>query len=216
MPVRYGIWYKDMDMKKILPVLLLAFLVLPAVLAAQESWRRSRSSGTTGSPRRPSSTTCPSGRAIIYNEDRPQGISGSSGRPASSPNIQIRGGATAPRGKIIKIIVEENPVVKTVTYKTGKKVKEDDIVNKLKEKDEYILPYSYYSPAKVQKIKETIADLLAEKGLQAAKIDDRGRPEGQERGRCPVPDRRGPQGPRRRGRLRGPVQDPGEHPPRGR
>jgi len=58
-----------------------------------------------------------------------------------------------------------------VAYKTGKKVKEDDIVNKLKEKDEYILPYSYYSPAKVQKIKRTIGDLLAEKGLQAAKID---------------------------------------------
>ena len=75
------------------------------------------------------------------------------------------------KGKIVRIIVEENPVIKTVTYKTGKKVKEDDIVNKLKEKDEYILPYSYYSPAKVQKIKKTIGDLLAEKGLQAAKID---------------------------------------------
>ena len=58
-----------------------------------------------------------------------------------------------------------------MAYKTGKKVKEDDIVNKLKEKDEYILPYSYYSPAKVQKIRRTIEDLLAEKGLQAAKID---------------------------------------------
>ncbi len=58
-----------------------------------------------------------------------------------------------------------------MAYKTGKKVKEDDIVNKLKEKDEYLLPYSYYSPAKVQKIKRTIGDLLAEKGLQAAKID---------------------------------------------
>jgi len=74
-------------------------------------------------------------------------------------------------GKIIKILVEENPVVKTVTYKTGKKVKEDDIVNKLKEKDEYILPYSYYSPAKAQKARETILALLSEKGLQAAKVD---------------------------------------------
>lgn len=74
-------------------------------------------------------------------------------------------------GKVIKIIVEENPVVKTIAYKTGKKVKEDDIVNKLKEKDEYILPYSYYSSAKVQKVKETIMALLQEKGLQAAKVE---------------------------------------------
>ncbi len=79
--------------------------------------------------------------------------------------------AEGTRGKVIKIIVEENPVIKSVVYKTGKKVKEDDIVNKLKEKDEYILPYSYYSPAKVQRIKKTIGDLLAEKGLQAAKIN---------------------------------------------
>ena len=74
-------------------------------------------------------------------------------------------------GKVVKIIVEENPVIKTITYKTGKKVKEDDIVNKLKEKDEYVLPYSYYSSAKVQKVKETILDLLLEKGLYAAKVD---------------------------------------------
>jgi len=74
-------------------------------------------------------------------------------------------------GKVVKITVEENPVIKTITYKTGKKVKEDDIVNKLKEKDEYVLPYSYYSSAKVQRVKDTIQDLLLEKGLHAAKVD---------------------------------------------
>jgi outer membrane protein insertion porin family len=74
-------------------------------------------------------------------------------------------------GKVVKIFVEENPVIKAINYKTGKKVKEDDIVNKLKEKDEYILPYSYYSSAKVQKVKDTIVDLLMEKGLHAAKVD---------------------------------------------
>ena len=75
------------------------------------------------------------------------------------------------RGKIVRITVEENPVVKTISYKGGKKVKEDDIVNKLKEKDEYILPFSYLNPGKVQKIKKTILDLLSEKGLQAAKVE---------------------------------------------
>jgi outer membrane protein insertion porin family len=86
----------------------------------------------------------------------------------SNIRIEDENGTT---GKIVKIIVEENPVIKEITYKTGKKVKEDDITNKLKEKDEYILPYSYYSAAKIQKIRETILSLLQEKGLQAAKVD---------------------------------------------
>lgn len=75
------------------------------------------------------------------------------------------------RGRIVRITVEENPVVKAITYKTGKKVKEKDIVSKLKEKDQSILPYSYYSPYKLQRIKDTITDLLYEKGLLASKID---------------------------------------------
>ncbi len=75
------------------------------------------------------------------------------------------------RGKILRITVEENPIVKAIVYKTGKKVKENDIVTKLREKDQNILPYSYYSPAKVQKVKKTIVDLLSEKGLLSAKID---------------------------------------------
>jgi len=75
------------------------------------------------------------------------------------------------RGKIIKIYVEENPVIKNVVFKTGKKVKENDIVNKLKEKDEYLAAYSYYNPARVQKARKTIKELLEEKGLQASRID---------------------------------------------
>jgi len=74
-------------------------------------------------------------------------------------------------GKIVKITVEENPLIKNIVYKTGKKLKEDDIVNKLKEKDEYILPYSYFNPNKLQKIQKTIEDLLVEKGLQSGKVE---------------------------------------------
>jgi len=78
---------------------------------------------------------------------------------------------TGAQGKIVKITVAENPVIRTVTYKTGKKIKEDDITTKLKEKDEVLLPYSYLSPAKLQRVKKTIEDLLAEKGLGAAKVE---------------------------------------------
>jgi len=76
-----------------------------------------------------------------------------------------------PRGIVIRIIVKESPVIRSVAYKTGKKVKEEDITNKLKEKDEYLLPYSYYSAYKIQRIRTTIEDLLSEKGLMAAKVD---------------------------------------------
>ena len=85
-------------------------------------------------------------------------------------NIRIENEQGA-KGKIVKIYLEENPVIKSIAYKTGKKVKEDDIVNKLKERDEYVLPYSYYNPSRIQKIKKTIEELLADKGLHAAVID---------------------------------------------
>lgn len=75
------------------------------------------------------------------------------------------------RGKVVRIFIEENPVIRNINYKTGKKVKQDDITNKLKEKDAYLLPYSYYNPYKIKKIQKTILDLLAEKGLQAAKVE---------------------------------------------
>ena len=74
------------------------------------------------------------------------------------------------RGKIVKIIVEENLVIRNISYKTRKKLKEDDIVNKLKEKDEYVLPYSYYNAHKIQRIKKTIENLLTEKGLPLGKV----------------------------------------------
>lgn len=74
-------------------------------------------------------------------------------------------------GKVVKIIVEENPIVKKIEYKTGKRVKEDDIVEKLKENNDYILAHSYYNPYKVMRAKKTIEDLLLEKGLQSGNVN---------------------------------------------
>jgi len=74
-------------------------------------------------------------------------------------------------GKVVRITVEENPIIKSITYKTGKKIKESDIVDKLKEENEYILPYSHYDPYKIQKIRKTIQDLLFEKGLANGKVE---------------------------------------------
>ncbi len=156
-------------MKKILPVLLLAAL-LPLSAFAQETVEKIEIVGNDRVTKETILYYLSAREGDYFNEEllkRDFRILWSTGFFA---DVRIER-AEGAKGKIIRIIVVENPVIKTVAYKTGKKVKEDDIVNKLKEKDEYILPYSYYSPAKVQKIKGTIADLLAEKGLQAAKID---------------------------------------------
>ncbi len=85
-------------------------------------------------------------------------------------NIKIEK-ADGTKGKIVRIIVEENPVIKTITYKTGRKLKEKDIVSKLKEEDRYVMAYSYYSPYKVKEIKKIIEDLLQEKGLMSGTVE---------------------------------------------
>lgn len=69
------------------------------------------------------------------------------------------------QGKIVRIIVEENPIISKIVYKTGKKLKQGDINDRLKENDDQVLAYSYYSPYKIQRIKETVRELLEEKGL---------------------------------------------------
>ncbi len=82
-------------------------------------------------------------------------------------------------GKIISIKVVENPIIKDITFKTGKKLKEKDIIDKLKEKDAYLLPYSYYSDNKIRQVEEVIKELLKDKGLPAGKVDTQANRKGQ-------------------------------------
>ncbi len=155
-------------MKKAL--FLAALLLLPLVLSAQETVEKVEIVGNERVSPETITYYLTTREGDYYSEDilrRDFRVLWSTGFFA---NIKIET-VDGAKGKVVRITVEENPVVRTVSYKTGKKVKEDDIVNKLKEKDENILPYSYYSPAKFQKVRRTIDDLLAEKGLQAAKID---------------------------------------------
>jgi outer membrane protein insertion porin family len=157
---------------------LLVFVVLlPAVLFAQEVIEKIEVVGNDRVTRETILYYISSREGDYYNEDqvrRDFRVLWSTGF-FSDVKIEDLPGT---RGKILRITVEENPVIKAVTFKTGKKLKENDIISKLKEKDEYILPYSYYSPAKVQKMKKTISDLLSEKGLLAAKIETELKKEG--------------------------------------
>lgn len=73
-------------------------------------------------------------------------------------------------GKIVRLALEENPLISTVTYKLSKKVKESDINEKLQGGNVLLQPFSYYSPAKVRKVRKLISDMLREKGYNQAEV----------------------------------------------
>ena len=84
-------------------------------------------------------------------------------------NIRIESDNGA-NGKIVRFILTENPLIASVTYKTNKKVKENDITQKLMDSNITIQPFSYYSPAKIRKAKKIITDMLLEKGFNQASV----------------------------------------------
>lgn len=162
------LWYKVISMRRLSLIILL--MLLTGVLYAQEVIEKIEVIGNDRISRETIVYYLSSREGDYYNETllkKDFRVLWSTGFFA---NLRIEK-EDGQRGKIIKIYVEENPVIKNVVFKTGKKVKENDIVNKLKEKDENIAAYSYYSPARIQKAKKTIKELLEEKGLQAARID---------------------------------------------
>lgn len=149
---------------------LAAVLALPPVLAAQDIVEKVEVSGNDRVTTETVLYYLTVREGDTYNPDqfrRDFRVLWSTGFFSNITFEEAQGG----RGKIVRVIVEENPVVRAVTYKTGKKVKEKDIVDKLKEKDQAILPYSYYSAFKVERIKDTITELLYEKGLLASRIE---------------------------------------------
>lgn len=73
-------------------------------------------------------------------------------------------------GKVVKIKVKENMLISTITYKTGKKIKEKDIVEKLQENNVVLTPYSYYDPAKMKKVERIISEMLTDKGFNQGEI----------------------------------------------
>ncbi len=73
-------------------------------------------------------------------------------------------------GKIVYVSVRENPLIASVTYKTGKKVKESDIVDKLKEQNITIQPFSYFNPSRMRRIESTVLALFQDKGYNDAEV----------------------------------------------
>jgi outer membrane protein insertion porin family len=74
-------------------------------------------------------------------------------------------------GKIVKITVKENPLISSVTYKTSKKMKKSDIVNKLQENNIVLTALSYYNPVKLKKVEKIIKEMLLENGYNQGKVN---------------------------------------------
>ncbi|HLP62765.1 MAG TPA: outer membrane protein assembly factor BamA [Candidatus Deferrimicrobium sp.] len=74
-------------------------------------------------------------------------------------------------GKIVKVIVKENLLIKSVTFKTGKKIKESEITDKLQQNNITLLAFSYYNPTKIKRVEKIIKDMLLEKGYNQGKVN---------------------------------------------
>jgi len=79
------------------------------------------------------------------------------------------------------VTVEENRTIASITYETGKKVKQDDINEKLQENSIVLSTLSYYNPAKVKQVERIITDLLVEKGYNNGKVSVITRDKGEDR-----------------------------------
>jgi len=74
-------------------------------------------------------------------------------------------------GWIIRFVVVERPVVRTIKYEGNKSVSVSDILDRYKERKVGLVVESQYDPNKVQRAKNVLIDLLAEHGHLAATVD---------------------------------------------
>ncbi len=74
-------------------------------------------------------------------------------------------------GRVLRFVVKERPIVKRVVIKTDRYIKKTDITDKLKEEGVEILPYSYYQPSRVARVKKVIEDFLKEKGFALGRVE---------------------------------------------
>jgi outer membrane protein insertion porin family len=74
-------------------------------------------------------------------------------------------------GWIIRFVVVERPVVRTIKYEGNKSVTVSDILDRFKDKKVGLVVESQYDPNRVQRAKNVLVELLAEHGHLSAKVD---------------------------------------------
>jgi outer membrane protein insertion porin family len=74
-------------------------------------------------------------------------------------------------GWIIRFVVVERPVIRTIKYEGNKSVTVSDILDRYKDRKVGLVVESQYDPARVQRAKNVLLEMLAEHGHQYAKVD---------------------------------------------
>ena len=74
-------------------------------------------------------------------------------------------------GWIIRFVVVERPVVRSIKYEGNKSVTVSEILDRYKERKVGLVVESQYDPNKVQRAKNVLLEMLAERGHQYAKVD---------------------------------------------
>ncbi len=74
-------------------------------------------------------------------------------------------------GKVVYVRLVEHKLISLITYETGKKVKESDIVEKLQENSLVLLAFSHYNPVKMKRIEGIIKEMLVEKGFSEGRVE---------------------------------------------
>jgi len=82
--------------------------------------------------------------------------------------IESEAGVT---GKIVKIKLVEHKLISSITYETGKGVKQSDITDKLQENNIVLMTFSHYNPVKMRRVISIIKEMLQEKGFNDNKVE---------------------------------------------
>ena len=74
-------------------------------------------------------------------------------------------------GWIIRFVVVERPVIRSINYVGNKSMTQSDILDRFKERKVGLVVESQYDPNKIQRARNVLLDMLAERGHQYAKVD---------------------------------------------
>jgi outer membrane protein insertion porin family len=74
-------------------------------------------------------------------------------------------------GWIITFVVVERPVVRSINYVGNKSMSQSDILDRFKERKVGLVVESQYDPNKIQRAKNVLVEMEAERGHQYAKVD---------------------------------------------
>ena len=73
-------------------------------------------------------------------------------------------------GKVVYVRLVEHKLISSITYETGKKIKESDIVEKLQESNIVLLAFSHFNPVKLKRVEGIIKEMLVEKGFSEGRV----------------------------------------------